>query len=327
MASTSGAGSGGMGGSVGGNAGTGGSASAAGAPSFGPKVFAGPPFVRPALPVRRLAVGDQLLCVVLQDRSIYCVERSAAPREFTNLVPNNHDYDEVDLVPNDGRYFHGFHRDRSVDTWQQRETSFKQHIADARYLAALADGSRICGLRDDGAVFCNRETTLVFPEGPLVDFTGTFKSELFVALRADGVILSSDGVLGGGRAFVAMLSYGTDSDHCGVTAAHELYCNEFRTSPNRIELKLIAEGPFRDIASGLGHRCYLAQDGRPACVGSTESPSSSIVPSDMRFVDIATASDYFTCGVEEDGDLWCWGRDMRAPDPVQIALPMKAAVD
>lgn len=42
---------------------------------------------------------------------------------------------------------------------------------------------------------------------------------------------------------------------------------------------------------------------------------------------VATSSDYLSCGIEEDGDLWCWGRDARAPDPVQIALPMKAAVD
>lgn len=313
--------------------GSGGSASQAGseAPPIGTGIFPGPPYGRPALPVRRLATAtyDGPTCVVLEDRSIHCVERyfSDTPRDVSGRVPRNQDYQAVTYSTLDGRFFYGFHDDGSVDTWRDTtDMATDQTLTGAVYLAAFIDAVHTCGLRDDGELECDAAVDRSpFPAGPMVDFAGTLKQPRFAALRADGLIVSTDGVFAGGKIFNALVTWSIGRNLCGVTTDDELFCDQFRSNPDRVELTLIAEGPFRDVSQGLDHVCYLAQDGRATCV-LPEEPSPSTVPADLRFVDIATSSDANTCGVTEQGELWCWS-SIAAEPPVQVPLPMKAAVD
>lgn len=105
-------------------------------------------------------------------------------------------------------------------------------------------------------------------------------------------------------------------------------------------------GGFAEIATAVEHRCAIARiDGRVWCwgrngLGQLGQLATSVTLSSVPIVADAVpkakriaARNYFSCIVDEDDDVWCWGRndlrqlgrdDQSNETPNKVALPAKA---
>jgi alpha-tubulin suppressor-like RCC1 family protein len=76
---------------------------------------------------------------------------------------------------------------------------------------------------------------------------------------------------------------------------------------------------FRSITAGATHACGLTDAGRAHCWGNNFrgylgvdplsmglSPEPVAVTGDHRF-EVLAAGSWHTCGLTDDGDVWCWG--------------------
>ncbi len=114
----------------------------------------------------------------------------------------------------------------------------------------------------------------------------------------------------------------------GKAAQDDAYGSSDVTAPLRAR---VAEGSrWRTLAVGQGHVCAIQQDGSLWCWGRNTNgqlgigpePGQTRVPgrvgSAADWTAIA-AGQHHTCGVREDGSLWCWGDnaffEIAAPDP------------
>jgi alpha-tubulin suppressor-like RCC1 family protein len=118
--------------------------------------------------------------------------------------------------------------------------------------------------------------------------------------------------------------------NCAIKANNTLWCwgrgadgrlgDGFTTDRNTPTL---VAGEWVKVAAGGSHTCAIRADGALRCWGKNEfgqlgnslsgssevSLSPDVVNSTIRWIDI-TAGNHFSCGVKEDGTLWCWGQNI-----------------
>lgn len=147
----------------------------------------------------------------------------------------------------------------------------------------------------------------VITSGTLTDRVGT--------TLATEVVLSGDIDFGTfGASDVFRVDY-TLTNTCGsASGAFNLY-SELETPP-------IVQTPWVSVSTSFEHACGLKGDGSAWCWGMDGSYqlgnsgyASGLYPSPSRVVDtglpwtsIVTGGEN-TCGIQEDGSLWCWGLD------------------
>jgi alpha-tubulin suppressor-like RCC1 family protein len=109
-------------------------------------------------------------------------------------------------------------------------------------------------------------------------------------------------------------------------------------------LQVAARLVFTNLALGGDHSCGLAVDGAWYCWGynywgqagrSRDEPvitSPEPMASGIAFAELA-AGDYFTCGLNSSGAVWCWGQNdqcqlgadwkamTESPDPILVPNP------
>src|SRR5262249_14432891 len=116
---------------------------------------------------------------------------------------------------------------------------------------------------------------------------------------------------------------------CGMTADGIVQCWGYgafgqlgnkslasRSIPVNVQTSLI----FVDIAAGFAHTCGIAQGGSVYCWGdermgqlgngvsggATPAPSQARTPAGMKFTQIGAGAT-FSCGLSENGVVYCWG--------------------
>ncbi len=120
-----------------------------------------------------------------------------------------------------------------------------------------------------------------------------------------------------------------DSHACAVTTAGAAYCwgsndggklgsgrpGGGHTVPVAVAGRLV----FRTISAGYFHTCGVTRDGRAYCWGRNEQGEVGNAPralaaapargaGDAAFRDVQAASQFdYTCGVDANGGVWCWG--------------------
>jgi hypothetical protein len=302
---------------------------------LGPPQFTGPPFSPPKPPVQRVAIdpsGLYAVCVVLADHTLECVDSYDMPaqrKSFTQNVPDNRDFVQVVSIAGDGNLFFGLRSDGSVAAFTPRNMGGPWGQAGEKYIGAFGDTSTPCVLRESGEVGCTNGSALPrYPAGPYVQFIGriTDTAGLYTGIRADGVLVTGPTRDGGTLSFRDEIFVGVDMEQaplfCAIAKSGAIYCGKGVGS----FLTLIRQ-PYsnvRDVSRGQTHVCTALQDGKVMCNDNELGASDSKVPADQRFVDIETAGEERTCGVNESGELWCWGD--RSNSLIQVPLPKKAAV-
>jgi alpha-tubulin suppressor-like RCC1 family protein len=139
----------------------------------------------------------------------------------------------------------------------------------------------------------------------------------------------------GGHHFVDIDSDGNTT--CTVTAAGDVYCwgnnisgqlGTGSTTDSHVPAKTSTTVKFAAVAVGGTSACALTPNGQPYCwgannwgqlgdgaVGGTALTPQAVV-TDLRFVAIQVYGST-ACGLDSNGDMWCWGWDPRT----QAALP------
>lgn len=131
---------------------------------------------------------------------------------------------------------------------------------------------------------------------------------------------------------LSQLSMG-DVHACGRDTLGQLYCwggndvgqlgrapDDGSLTPERAELDLVEA-----VAAGFQHTCAIARGGKLYCfgqngegqlgLGTGAEPAPVAVPTlvlpDATWTELG-AGDGHTCGVQDDGSLWCWGRNAQS---------------
>ena len=175
-------------------------------------------------------------------------------------------------------------------------------------------GSRItCGIREDGSLWCwgfNEQRT-VAPNTPEDD--EEFGPELVPVQIGEQDDWTS-------------VDAGTDYS-CGTREGGTLWCwgnnydgqlgvgdDEWRTDPTRVG----AEEGWSSVRTARGHSCGIREDATLWCWGrehqgrlgiDSEAPGSVKSPQQVEGDDwdqVAPGS-HHTCGLRDEGTLWCWG--------------------
>lgn len=107
--------------------------------------------------------------------------------------------------------------------------------------------------------------------------------------------------------------------HCwGRGTEGQIGDGEARTVP--FPVRVVTDRSFTLLKGGARHTCGVAEDGEALCWGSGaagalgigDTPDLRSVPTPVagdRSWDRLAAGGGHTCGIDERGDLWCWGRN------------------
>lgn len=155
------------------------------------------------------------------------------------------------------------------------------------------ESSGSCALRSDGAVFCWGESMRAT--------MGSDVSAKDVQVPQRAINLPLMVALSGGATKV-----------CGITQLSELYCwggYAWWTGSNGAELQRIDISNVTDVDDGELHSCALIQTGKWHCRGGANEwgEYGDTTPS-STFTRIAVGKQ-FTCALDQEGLVWCWGRN------------------
>jgi alpha-tubulin suppressor-like RCC1 family protein len=180
-----------------------------------------------------------------------------------------------------------------------------------RVWAAISAGyEHTCGIRLDGSLWCwglNGDGQLGIGGGPVIGWLPT--------QVGDASWLQIDA---------------SDSEHtCGIQVDGSLWCwgyNDFgqlgtgdyadRLVPTRVE----GNAQWASVSTGYGHTCAIRVDGSMWCWGlnnggqlgigsdayAVPDPTEVATTDGTRWLSV-TAGGYYTCGIQTDHSLWCWG--------------------
>jgi alpha-tubulin suppressor-like RCC1 family protein len=180
-----------------------------------------------------------------------------------------------------------------------------------------AGGSFSCGLAADGVAYCwggNRRGQLGRSTGHAWDPPGPvgasphpqFHDLAAGQFHACGVT-TEGAILCWGWGLYGQLGTTAKTSRCTTGEA----CAD---APAPVD----ASGSFSVVTAGAGHTCALGSNGRAFCwgsnthgqlgIGSTreKAPVPAAVAGGHTFTGLAAGS-YFTCGLTETGEVWCWG--------------------
>lgn len=136
-------------------------------------------------------------------------------------------------------------------------------------------------------------------------------------------------LIAGGHAWRSTSS--GDYHACGIDTSNAVWCwgesnfyGQMGTgaAANRTEPEPVLGGlRFRQVSAGRHHSCGTTLDGTPWCWGSNEEGQLGIddqtmleagqpiqVATELRFRKVL-ASNLFSCGLTETGEVWCWGEN------------------
>jgi alpha-tubulin suppressor-like RCC1 family protein len=180
-----------------------------------------------------------------------------------------------------------------------------------------AGGSFSCGLAADGVAYCwggNRRGQMGRSTGHAWDPPGPVGSRPYPEFRdlatgqfhACGVTTAGT-ILCWGWGLYGQLGTAAKTSRCTTGEA----CAD---APAPVD----ASGSFSRVTAGAGHTCALGSNGRAFCwgsntrgqlgTGSTREKAGVpvAVAGGLTFTGLAAGS-YFTCGINANGEVWCWG--------------------
>ena len=133
--------------------------------------------------------------------------------------------------------------------------------------------------------------------------------------------------INGGRVFTS-LALG-DFHSCGLTADGEAFCwglNSQGQAGNGVDagdgvatpLVVLGGFQFSSLTAGGSHTCGIATNGASFCWGNNaggqlgtgnniERGEPTAVAGDHPFIQLTASTASHTCGLEADGEAWCWG--------------------
>ncbi|HEX6239831.1 MAG TPA: hypothetical protein VFZ61_03010 [Polyangiales bacterium] len=185
--------------------------------------------------------------------------------------------------------------------------------ADGAYVQLCSAEVHACGLRKDGEIECWGGNA----QGQL----GLGDSEPRAAPTPLGLGVSFVAVACGGRASCAIADtgklycWGDNSE--GVPAQADPYGSPHVLTPSLAALDVAV----RQVSVGQGHACAVAINGALYCwgrntdsqlgLGSTPIQQRKPAPSDgsARYNQVAAGQQH-TCGIRNDGAVYCWGREL-----------------
>jgi hypothetical protein len=200
---------------------------------------------------------------------------------------------------------------------------------------STGDGSHLCGIDPDGALFCWGANTY----GELGNGTTT---DSYAPAR---VLLS--------QSVIQVVTGSSGEFTCALTGSGEVYCwgdNSFgqlgngTTSPSPSPVRVLLPGSFKSLSAIGPGVCAVAVEGDAYCWGSnsfgrfgngteeTVTATPARVLGSLVWSQLALGDDR-ACGVGAGGQVYCWGRDLVelgtgvdtntvAPLPVTNAPPM-----
>lgn len=197
---------------------------------------------------------------------------------------------------------------------ESRGSMVPMEAAHAPALARVASGSwHACGLTDAGQPFCWGRND----HGGLGD--GTTVSRTTPTPVSGDLILET---VAPGEAHTCGLDPDGHAWCWGGNFVGELGTGDTiaRTEPARVETELT----FRSIATQLALTCALTAEGAAHCWGALledgppdPHPLPEPVATGFRFSALDVGGGRI-CGVEDDGDLWCWGHN-----PITFGLELE----
>jgi alpha-tubulin suppressor-like RCC1 family protein len=230
-----------------------------------------PALARMELPIKSVSTAATHTCAISATSAVYCWGlNKAAELGFGWHLPTVHPARVV---------------------WDQTATQVVAAGSNTWYSGTsyYSEAPRSCALRDDGAVYC-------WGDASVVDFDTTIsRQDARFPHRVQNVPAFTR-IVGGGKR------------PCGITVSEELYCWNPGSSfgdvgPGRVDLVGVV-----DVASSNEHRCALKRDGKWRCWGDREWGEFGDTTTAHTFKRIAAGED-FTCALDHDGFAYCWGRN------------------
>jgi len=156
-------------------------------------------------------------------------------------------------------------------------TTILSSNAAAQYVDFDFNGSRFCGLLEDGKVKCTRVYNASSPN-----------------LQPDSQLSFTE--VHGGNHF-----------NCGITTDGVVDCwgdepNEGQTSPPSFDSSVVK------LSAGPYHACAIDEGGTLKCWGQNVHGQTDPPASAIDLIDIHVFGIYSTCGVKKTEELVCWGQ-------------------
>ena len=127
---------------------------------------------------------------------------------------------------------------------------------------------------------------------------------------------------------------GKGSTQCwGGNSQGQIGNNKFEENGRSLPERVFTQVPFVTITAGLRHTCGLSEQGAAYCWGWNEDGQigvdsdrfaievPTLVKGDLRFRSISAGATH-TCGVNSEGELYCWGGGIMSKDskkPVRVS--------
>lgn len=295
-----------------------------------------------------MAGGARHSCAIGADASLWCW--GANPQAQLGVGDSDNRVDPSPVVADGaewiaitcgGLHTCGLQRDHSLWCWGSNPAgqlglgegvvgqSTPQRVPGrADWLTIAARTRHVCGLREDGSLWCWGDNS---------------NGQLGVADTIDRATPQPIAAL---QHFVTV---GAGALHsCAIDDASALWCwgaNDMgqlghgdmvqRTTPERVGTSI----GWTRVDGGFGHTCALRVGNELWCWGSNGSGQLGVGDTDKRLVPVLVATGFVdvglgaaqSCGVRDDGSVWCWGENERGQTGAGVAssvlTPTRVDVD
>ena len=290
-----------------------------------------PVHVQPSLRFKQLSAGRGYFCGLTLNGEIWCWGQNSTLQLGS---PTRDSYSEqavrvgIDeevesvasgfehscaLAKSGNVYCWGYgNRERGLDPFELRPDGPNLVVASIRLTEIDAASFATCGKADDAKIYCwgrNGNGELVRPQ---YELSGS----------SNPIVIVNDST--------RLWSIGGATGCVGWVVTHKGELLRWGCGVNKGEITRVdAPGEVAVIEKGEGHVCIISQAGETYCTGANYLAQSgpdligrSIgglpvdlvwqrIEHDAPFVDLSLGHDH-SCGLEEDGDIFCWGANNRS---------------